>query len=98
MTHLDLRALRFRRVGGRSLNVLTFTTALFDRDGEYVAGDERALELRLSDETLAKLSQSGLTVATRLTVRAGMYRLREVVRDAEAGKMSSLNNAVEARF
>jgi len=98
MTHLDLRALQFRKVGGRSLNVLTFTTALFDRDGEYVTGDERTLELRLSDETLAKLSQSGLTVATRLTVRAGMYRLREVVRDAEAGKMSSLNNAVEARF
>ena len=98
LIHLDLRALQFRKEGGRNLNVLTFATALFDRDGEYVTGNERVLELRLKDETLTRLSHPGFTVGTKLSVRAGTYRLREVVRDAEAGQMSALNRALEICF
>jgi VWFA-related protein len=98
LIHLDLRVLRFRKEQGRNLNVLTFATALFDRDGQYVTGNERVLELHLKDETLERLSQPGFTVATKLSVRPGTYRLREVVRDAEAGQMSALNRAVEIPF
>jgi len=98
LIHLDLRVLRFRKEQGRNLNVLTFATALFDRDGQYVTGNERVLELHLKDETLERLSQPGFTVATRLSVRPGTYRLREVVRDAEAGQMSAMNCAVEIPF
>jgi VWFA-related protein len=96
--HLDVRALRFRREQGRNVNTLTFATALFDRDGQCVTGNERVLEFRLKDETLENLVQSGFTVGTKLTVRPGTYRLREVVRDAEAGQISALNRPVEIVF
>jgi VWFA-related protein len=98
LIHLDLRLLRFRKEQGRNLNALTLATALFDRDGQYVTGNERVLELHLKDETLERLSQSGFTVGIKLSVRPGTYRLREVVRDAEAGQMSALNRAVEIPF
>jgi VWFA-related protein len=96
--HLDLRTLRFRKEQGRNLNVLTFATALFDKDGQYVTGNERVLEFRLKDETLAKLAQPGFTVGTKLKVRPGTYRLREVVRDSEAGQLSALNRPVTVTF
>jgi VWFA-related protein len=96
--HLDMRLLRFRKEAGRNLNTLTFATALFDQDGQYVTGNERDLELRLKDETLEKLAQPGFTVGTKLKVRLGTYRLREVVRDSEAGQMSALNTAVQIVF
>jgi VWFA-related protein len=96
--HLDLRGLRFRKQEGRNLNTLTFATALFDRDGQYVTGNERVLELRFKDETLARLAKRGFTAGTKLKVRPGTYRLREVVRDAEAGQMSALNSAVQIHF
>jgi len=93
-----MRALRFRKEEGRNLNTLTFATALFDKDGQYVTGNERVLELHLKDETREKLAQSGFTVGTKLKVRRGTYRLREVVRDSEAGQTSALNSAVEIAF
>jgi VWFA-related protein len=96
--HLDMRALRFRKEEGRNLNTLTFATALFDKDGQYVTGNERVLELRLKDETLEKLAQPGFTVGAKLKVRPGTYRLREVVRDAEGGQISALNCPVEIAF
>ena len=96
--HLDLRAVRFRREQGRNLNELTFATALFDRDGQYVMGNERVLQFHLKDKTLGGLLQPGFTVGTKLSVPPGTYRLREVVRDAEAGQMSALNCAVEIPF
>jgi hypothetical protein len=96
--HLDMRLLRFRKEAGRNLNTLTFATALFDQDGQYVAGNERVLEFHLKDETLEKLAQPGFTVGTKLKVRPGIYRLREVVRESEAGQMSALNRPVTITF
>ena len=49
VTHIDLQQVHFRKEGDRNLDNLTLVTAVFDRDGHYVTGQQKALELRLRD-------------------------------------------------
>jgi VWFA-related protein len=94
--HVDIQSLQFRQEGDRNINTLTFDTAVFDRDGKYVAGKESTLDFRLPDGKLEKLRQSGINAETRFRVAPGAYRLREVVRDGETKKMAVLNANAEA--
>ncbi len=98
LTHVDLRLIRFRKQEGRNRNNLTFVTGLFDRDGKYVTGKEKLLELRLRDGSLERLSQSGVTIRNSFDVEPGTYLVRQVVRDAEGGQISGLNRTVEIPF
>jgi VWFA-related protein len=96
--HLDVHLLRFRKEQGRNLNSLTFVTALFDRDGKYVTGQEKRIEFRLLDSSLERLSKSGITNKAIFEVPPGTYMVREVVRDTEQGQMSGLNRTVEIPY
>jgi len=98
VTRLNLRFVRFRKEGGRNLNNLIFITALFDRDGKYVTGKQKSLKFRLLDESLEKLSRSGITAKTSFDVKAGTYLVRQVVRDSEGAQLSALNRTVEIPF
>ncbi len=98
LTHLDLRFVRFRKENGRNLNNLTVVTALFDRNGNYLEGKQKSLELKLLDRTLEELSHSGLTTRISFDVKPGTYLVRQVVRDAEGEQMSALNRGVEIPF
>jgi VWFA-related protein len=98
LTHLDLHVLRFRKEEGRNFNKLTFVTALFDRDGKYLTGNEKRLELRLRDMSLEKLLQSGITMKSTFNLKPGTYLVREVIRDSEGGQLSGLNRTVEIPF
>lgn len=98
LTRLDLRFLRFRKQEGRNLNNLTFVTALFDHDGNYVKGAQKVIELRLFDHSLETLSKSGITTRSSFDVPPGAYLVREVVRDSEGGQLSGLNRSVEIPF
>lgn len=98
LAHLDLHALRFRKDAERSADDVTFVTVVFDRDGNYVDGQKRVVALRLRDATLAKLLASGITVKASFKVKLGDYMVREVVRDAEGGRLSGLSKAVEIPF
>ncbi|HUI41604.1 MAG TPA: VWA domain-containing protein [Terriglobia bacterium] len=89
--HVDVRDLQFRQEAGRSVNTLTFDTALFDRDGKYVRGKEESFDLHLKDETLQKFAGTGIYLKTSFQVEPGNYRIREVVRDIVAKQMSALN-------
>jgi VWFA-related protein len=95
LARLDVRSLHFRKQQGRNFNNLTFVTALFDRDGNYLKGSEKILQLRLFDQTLARLSRSGLVMRASFDVPPGTYTVREVVRDSEDGRLSGLSNTVE---
>lgn len=94
--HVDIQALQFRKEAGRSVDTLTFDTAVFDHDGKYVAGKESSLDFRLTDTKLDELLKSGINAQTSFRVAPGAYRIREVVRDTESKKMSALNCSVEA--
>ncbi|HTQ53573.1 MAG TPA: VWA domain-containing protein [Bryobacteraceae bacterium] len=93
--HVDIQPLRFRKEGDRNLDTLTFDTAVFDSDGKYVAGKESSLDFRLPGEKLQQLRQSGINAETRFRVPAGAYRIREVVRDTETGKTTTVNANVQ---
>jgi hypothetical protein len=92
---LDVRALSFRREGGRNLNKIILTLALFDTDGKFVSGKQEDLDLALQDTTLANLQKSGIDFRARVLVTPGMYTVRLVARDSHKGAMAALSRVVE---
>jgi VWFA-related protein len=95
LTHVDLKRLRLRKAEGRNRNDLTIVSALFDRNGNYVTGNQKVVEMRLKDETIEKRADSGITVRSSFDVKPGTYVVRLVVRDAEGQQMSATNGSVE---
>jgi VWFA-related protein len=94
LARIDARHLHFRKTDGRNDNTLTVVGGLFDRDGKFVAGTQKIVDLRLRDQTLDTLPESGITVKTNLDVASGDYVVRLVVRDSAGQVMSALNSAV----
>jgi len=95
LTHLDLKLMQFRKENGRNLNNLILVTVLFDRDGKYLAGKEKRVELRLRDQSFAKLLESGITSKTSFEIPPGTYVIRQVVRDSEGSQLSAVNKRIE---
>ena len=95
VARVDVKKLSFRKEGGRNLDNLTVVTGLFDNDGNYVAGVEKKVEMRLLDETLEKRVGSGIAVKTSFPVHPGRYVVRMVVRDSEGQLMSEQSSLVE---
>jgi VWFA-related protein len=92
---VDVALLRVRKVAGRNINKLTIIGGVFDRNGNYVTGNERSVELRLKDETLQNPPKSGVLFKSPLDVAPGNYVLRMIARDSEGHQMSAQNSAVE---
>jgi VWFA-related protein len=95
LVRVDVRHLRFRKEDGRNRNDLTVVSGLFDRNGNYVIGNQKRIEMRLRDETLENRLGSGLAVRTSFDVKPGSYMIRLVVRDDEGQLMAAENGAVE---
>jgi len=94
LTHVDVKGIHFRKVEGRSRDDLTFATAIFDENGNFVTGGEKVVEMRLLDPTLDRLNHAGFTVKSSFEVKPGTYLVRMVVRDAEGSQMAARNGAV----
>ena len=97
LAKVNLKLLRFRKLDDRNLNTLTVVASAFDRNGNFVTGIQRVIELRLRDQTLDTVT-SGITVKTTLDVTPGSYLVRLVVRDSEGQTMSARNGVVEIPF
>jgi hypothetical protein len=95
LAHVDVKQLRFRKAEGRNWNDLTVVSALFDRNGTFLQGSEKTLQMRLKDETLQNKLGSGITLKASFDVKPGSYMVRLVVRDTEGRLMSAENGAVE---
>jgi len=95
LTHVDIQGVRFRKAGGRNLDNLTVVTALFDQAGNYVTGEQKKIEFRLLDATLARLSRTGLSMKASLPIKRGSYLVREVVQDSESNQLSASSNQIE---
>jgi VWFA-related protein len=95
VTHIDPKSIPFRKEDNRNRNTVTIVNAVFDRNGNFVVAVTKTIELRLRDETLTRLSASGMTVRTNLDVKPGRYAIRLVVRDAEGQFMSAENSSIE---
>jgi hypothetical protein len=94
LTHVDVNAIRFRKDAGRSKDNLTFATAIFDENGNFITGGEKVLDMKLLDATLAQLDHTGLTVKSSFDVKPGTYMVRMVLRDGEGSQMAAKNGAV----
>ncbi len=95
MTHVDVGRLRFRKADGRNINDLTVVAGLFDRNGNYLTGTTKTVEMKLRDETLAKLERTGVNIRTNFDVKPGTYLVRLVARDSEAALLTAANGMVE---
>jgi VWFA-related protein len=92
---VDPRRIQFRKADGRNSNSLTIVSGLFDRNGDFVSGTEKTVNMKLKDETLAKLLAAGtMSIKTNFSVAPGTYAVRLVVRDSEGQLMSAVNDAV----
>ncbi|MBV9404109.1 MAG: VWA domain-containing protein [Acidobacteriaceae bacterium] len=94
LARVDLKRIRFKKLEGRNRNDLTLVAALFDQNGNYLVANKKVIEMRLRDETLARLN-SGITIRTSFDVKPGTYLVRLVVRDTEGQMMSAKNGAVD---
>ena len=95
LARLNLKNLRFRKADGRNNDNLTILSGVFDRNGNYITGTQKVLEMRLLDTTLEKLLNSGITVRNNFDVAPGSYVIRLVVRDSEGQSMAARNGVVE---
>jgi VWFA-related protein len=94
LVHVDVKKMHFHKADGRNASNLTIVSGLFDRNGKYITGNQKVLEMHLKDDTLANKLNSGITVKSSFDVKPGSYLVRLVVRDAE-GQLSAANGAIE---
>ena len=94
IAHIDVRPLHFRKADGRNNSDLTIVSAVFDRNGNFVTGSQKTLEMHLKDETLTQKLGSGLDVRSSFDVKPGGYLVRLVVRD-EGGQIAAENGVVQ---
>jgi VWFA-related protein len=95
LARIDIRHLHYRKADGRNNDTLTIVGGVFDRDGNYIQGIEKTVDMRLKDQTLATLTDAGITVKNTLDISSGSYVVRLVVRDSEGQLMSAQNGALE---
>jgi len=94
LVHVDVKKMHFRKAEGRNQNNLTIVSGLFDRNGRFITGNQKIVDMHLKDDTLANKLGSGITVKSSFDVKPGSYLVRLVVRDAE-GQLSAANGAIE---
>jgi hypothetical protein len=94
LVHIDAKRLHFSKSEGRNLGKLTIVSGLFDRNGSFISANEKVLDMRLKDDTLANRLGSGITLRSSFDVKPGGYLVRLVVRDVE-GQISATNEAIE---
>ena len=95
LARIDVRKLRFRKVDGRNGDDLMVVYGIFDRNGNYIQGITKKLQMRLKDETLETRVNAGISVRSEFKVAPGTYVIRLVIRDAEGQMMAARNGAVE---
>ncbi|HEY3824519.1 MAG TPA: hypothetical protein VGL82_08165, partial [Bryobacteraceae bacterium] len=94
LARIDAKHLHFRKAVDRNDDTLTVVGGVFDRDGKFIVGTQKTVDLKLRDKTLDGLPTGGITVKTNLDIASGNYIVRLVVRDSEGQFMSALNSAV----
>ena len=94
LVRLDVRHLHYRKADGRNNNNLTVVSAVFDRNGNFVSGMQKVIQMHWKDETLDSKLSSGITLKNSFDVKPGSYLVRLVVRDEE-GQLAAQNGAVE---
>jgi VWFA-related protein len=97
LAHLDTKALRFHKEGGRNQITVTFVSVIFDGSGKYVAGQQRQAKVDLLDDALPGLLAAGMDVKVTFPLKPGTYTLREVVTDSEEHHMTASSHNISVQ-
>jgi hypothetical protein len=95
MTQLDVRPIHFRREGNRNVCTLTFVSTIFDRDGNWVTGQQQQAQLNLLDSTLRDMLTTGAVMRTTYHLAPCTYLLREVVTESEDHHLTAVSRHIE---
>jgi hypothetical protein len=95
LTRVDVTHVRFEKTEGRNRDELTVVAALFDRNGNFITGNQQVVDLHLKDSTLERLARTGMTLKMGFDVKSGDYIVRLVLRDSKAAVLSSKNGVIE---
>ena len=95
LARVDLKPLHFRKVDGRNHDILTVVWGVFDRNGNWITGISKTVEMRLRDDTFAATLASGITLKSSFDLTPGSFVIRVVVRDSEAQLMAARSGAIE---
>ena len=95
LAHVDMKNIHFVAADDRHKDNLTVVAGVFDRNGNFVGGFQRLIEMKLRDQTLEAIQSQGITVRTNFDVTPGTYTIRVVVRDSEGQTMAARNGAVQ---
>jgi VWFA-related protein len=98
VSRLQVKGMHFRTADGRHNDSLTFATAIFDDNGNFVTGGEKILQMRLLDPTYERVLRTGLTLKSSFDLKPGKYMVRQVVRDSEGSQMAARNGAVDIPY
>ncbi len=79
----------------RQQNLLHFLLAVFDENGKYVDGIEKALELKLTQPNYQSFKSHGFASKAEFKLAPGRYRIKAVVRESVQAKMGSLSKTIE---
>jgi hypothetical protein len=91
LTRVNIKEIHFRKADGRNYNNLVLATAVFDNNGQFVAGQMRELTLKLLDSSVQRLNTTGLTVKISFAVKPGTYLVRSVVSASEGEQLTARN-------
>lgn len=95
MGRLEVGPLHFKKDGERNRMTLTFVSCILDRDGLYVSGEQKQVQLDLPDAKLKELIASpGILVINTFQLAPGTYSIREVVMDSEERHIGALSRSV----
>ena len=59
LARIDAKHLHYRKADGRNDDTLTVVGGVFDRNGNFVTGTQKIVDLKLRDQTLDKLPEGG---------------------------------------
>ena len=94
-TNVDVARLKFQRVSAVNHEELQVSAALFDLEGNYVAGLQKTVQMDLKDSTLSDLKKTGVYVELDFDVKPGTYLVRLVARDSNDAHLSAANLSVD---
>ncbi len=94
LTRLNIKGIRFRQLDDHNYDKLTVVTAVFDDNGNFLLGEQKKVNLKLSTLSYNHFLNSGLTIRSTLALKPGKYTLRQVVRETEGSQMAARTGTV----
>lgn len=94
LTHVDLKNLSFRKEGDRNIDTVTVVSALFDRNGRFISGQEKTIDFHMRDDVLRRQLRTGIAIKSNFEIQPGDYLVRVIVRDTEGQLLSAKNGSI----